>query len=376
MAHDLETRDGKTAMWCVGDQDAAWHMLGQRTPNAQTWAAAMLLAGLDWEVEKRKLYTMDKATGLTREISAWGIFRRTDDEFFGSVGASYTPIQNKTAFAFVDALLEAENGAHFESAGALGNGARIWCMANIPAEIRIRGTEDVTKPYLLFTTSHDGSGAAAAKISTVRVVCRNTLNAALSSGGAAMKVYHTVNGNQRLDEARKLMLSAVSDAKSLEEKFNLLAERRMTKNSMLDVLRALFPEPAADAADSTKNRRERIVLKVLEIFDRNDQNAIPEIRGTAWAMLNAYTNYIDHERDNLRVRDGSTIEVARAESAMFGTGADAKSEAFEMIMAATASNPTRSSASVAVLEAPAESDYPPIDQGAVDAALSRIPGLS
>jgi hypothetical protein len=94
-------RNGKVSMFCVGDRDAAWHKLGQRTPNAVTWQNAMRLAGLDWTVIKQNLYDSHG-----KSLSAFGIFRTDDNEFLGAVGERYTPIQNVQAFQFVDALLE------------------------------------------------------------------------------------------------------------------------------------------------------------------------------------------------------------------------------------------------------------------------------
>ena len=122
MAHNLMTRNGSTAMFCTGDRDAAWHKLGQRTPNAVTWQEAMRLADLSWPVSKQVLFDSNG-----KPVSAWGIFREDDSAFLGAVGERYTPIQNKDAFEFVDVLMEATNGAHYDSAGALGNGERIWC---------------------------------------------------------------------------------------------------------------------------------------------------------------------------------------------------------------------------------------------------------
>jgi hypothetical protein len=55
MAHNIAKVDGQDAMWCVGDRQAAWHHLGQRTPDAQTWQEAMKLAKLDWPVVEREM---------------------------------------------------------------------------------------------------------------------------------------------------------------------------------------------------------------------------------------------------------------------------------------------------------------------------------
>jgi len=329
-------------MWCVGNRQAAWHKLGQRTPDAQTWDQAMTLAGLDWRVIKRQLFgSMAENSDNLQPVPAFGIFRDKDGAYLGTVGDQYTPIQNRYAFDFVDSLLEAENGAHYESAGALGNGERIWCLARVPHVITVAG-DDKSEVFLLFTTSHDGSMAATAKLSTVRVVCQNTLNQALSANGSMVRVKHTRDAERRLDHCKKLMQGVAQDAATLESKLNLLATRRMTKESMTAILDRLFPKPADEKANPT--RRENLIADVLTCYESNDRNAFPQIRGTAYNLLNAITEHTDHLR-GARITDSRksySVDQARAENAFVGTGDKLKQEALDVILQDTAGNPIHS----------------------------------
>jgi phage/plasmid-like protein (TIGR03299 family) len=336
MAHNLAVIDGKLAMFCVGNREAAWHKLGQRTDSAATWQEAMGLAGLDWTVEKIQL------SGPQGPVEAWGIFRTSDGQFLGPVGDAYTPIQNRQAFDFVDCLLEAEEGAHYESAGALGNGERVWCLARIPHDFTVASPDDKHQTYLMFATSHDGSLAATCKLTAVRVVCQNTLNMALGSAGKFIRVLHTRNATRRLEEARDLMQDVAQSVESLQEKLGTLAQRRMTGDSMTAVLEELYPKPKATdqknaaslaAVVASTTRRQNILDEILKLYELNDGNAIPEIRGTAYNLLNAVTEYTDH------VRRVDADQKAQAESVLFGTGERRKSEALEVILQATSGNP-------------------------------------
>jgi len=332
MAHNIWQRNGVAHMFCVGNREAAWHKLGQRTDGAVNWMEAMTLAGLDWTVEKQQLYL--PVGSDFAQIPAWGIVRSTDKAYLGTVGAQYQTIQNEYAFDFVDALIESETGAHYESAGALGNGERIWCLAKVPQTIMVAG-EDKSEVYLLFTTSHDGSMAATAKMSTVRVVCQNTLNMALSAGGAMVRVKHTRDAERRLDHAKRLMQGVGADAKALEEKLNLLAARKMTRETMASIFDRLFPKPKDEQSNTT--RRENVLADILRLYESNDKNAFPVIRGSAYNLLNAVTEYTDHER-SARITDGRkdySVEKARAENALVGTGDRLKSEALEVILQST-----------------------------------------
>src|SRR5579863_841979 len=225
MAHNLMTRNGSTAMFCTGDRDAAWHKLGQRTPNAVTWQEAMKLADLSWPVTKQVLFD-----SRGKAVEAWGIFRADDSQFLGAVGERYTPIQNKDAFEFVDVLMEATDGAHYDSAGALGNGERIWCSAKVPFDFEpVPG--DKTETYLMFTTSHDGSASAVCKLTTVRVVCQNTLSQAIGSAGQFVRVKHTRNAQDRMVRAAELMKGIGANVESLKDKLVKLAQVKVTRET-------------------------------------------------------------------------------------------------------------------------------------------------
>jgi len=328
MAHNLMERNGKVAMFCVGDRDAAWHKLGQRTPNAVEWREAMRLAGLDWRVCKQSLYD-----SRGQAVTAFGIFREEDGQFLGAVGERYTPIQNVQAFEFVDALLESANGSHYDSAGALGNGERIWTAAKVPFDFEtVPG--DSLQTYLMFTTSHDGSGSATAKLTTVRVVCQNTLSSALNGAGEFVKVKHTRNAADRMRSAADAMRGVGQSVSALTDKLRRLAQVKVTRESMSSILDRLFPKPKDEKTSTT--RRENILAEVLQCYERNDGDKIPSIRGTAYNLLNAVTEYTDH----YRTARGGNILRDRADSAMFGSGEALKTDALEVILEQTANGPT------------------------------------
>lgn len=364
MAANLANINDAIAMFCVGKREDAWHQLGQRTINAATAADAMTLAHLDWQIGKKDLFVRQPITNAVFMVPDMkAVHRLNDGQYLGCVGKDYEPIQNVQAFDFMDAVLQAENGAHYESAGALGNGERIWIQARMPdADIRIKGTDDFSLGYLMVATSHDGSMSYTSKLCSTRIVCQNTLNMALGErGNAVLKVKHTKEAKARLDAASKLVTNVAMTAKTLNEKLNALATRRLNKESMFNVLNKLFPA-TADADNGEKVRTTKtsnVTLKVLELFESNDSNAIPEIRGTAYNLLNALTEYTDHHR-NVRITDGKTgmtVEKARAEAATFGTGDAFKTDAMAAVMELTANCPINEPMQFGMPAMPAGTDW-------------------
>jgi phage/plasmid-like protein (TIGR03299 family) len=345
MAHNIYNDGSKDCMFVVGDRKAAWHELGQRCDTAVTWEEAIKLAGLDWTVLKQENYARNPAGNVVKTGSC-AIFRSSDNQVLGTVGPDFQVKQNRECFAFIDTLLESNGGAHYDSAGALGNGARIWCAVRVPKADMVVAGSDQHETYLVFATAHDGSLSHTVKLTSVRVVCQNTLQASLSDAGAMFKVKHTKNADARLGRAKDLMTGVVQDAKSLEEKLNLLATRRLTLDSLTTITDRLFPKPDDKASEASRTRRDNLLADVLKLYESNDRDAIPVIRGTAYNLLNAVTEYTDHFR-NARITEGRedagyTLVQARAENAVMGTGDRLKSEALEVILEGTKDCPTYS----------------------------------
>jgi phage/plasmid-like protein (TIGR03299 family) len=159
-----------------------WHGLGQKLDGPATSVEAIQAAHLDWDVIKVPLFT--KQRGRYRDIpNRFGVVRadkssKGDTAVLGIVGASYKPFQNRQAFAWFDGIV-GEGKAIYHTAGALGEGERVWILAKLPGEIRVLG-DDVVNKFLLLSNSHDGESSIQVKFTPIRVVCNNTLTMALS----------------------------------------------------------------------------------------------------------------------------------------------------------------------------------------------------
>ncbi len=325
MAHDLNFNESLGRHAFFGAKTPAWHGLGKIVDKVLTWREAIVEAGLNYTVQKRPIFDASQ-----RALPGFmGTFRADTDGFLGIVGDRYQIVQPKDAFTFVDILLGNVDGAHYETAGALGAGERMWCMARVPGgDIDVMSMGDKHLQYLLFTTSFDGSLANTAKLVQTRVVCANTVARALGEKGAEWRWKHTENVAGRLKAASSVVQTAIQSSKDLESALTLLARKQMTPEVTGGILDRLFPPTG-----QKQTRHDKIVMKVLELFESNDQNAFPAVRGTAYNMFNAITEYADHHR-GVRVteaRKGVDQNIIRAENAMFGDGAKLKASALAVI---------------------------------------------
>lgn len=154
-------------------RETPWHGLGTRVMEAPNSKEALIAAGLDWKVLQEAIYT-----GTEEPIPGYKAnIRDSDRRVLGVVTDRYKVIQNDEAFAFTDALLG--EGVRYETAGALQEGRKVWMLAHMPHEYIISGER--ISPYLLFSNTHDGSGAIKVALTPIRVVCNNTLNLALAT---------------------------------------------------------------------------------------------------------------------------------------------------------------------------------------------------
>lgn len=328
MAHNIEFNEEKGTHSFVSNRIPAWHQLGTIVDGAMNWEKAMELANLDFTVEKVQM----KNPVTDEPVDSYGIIRTDNNQFLGAVGERYTPIQNDSLFSFIDGVI-GENGLHYETAGVLGKGEKVFVMAKV-GSYDVLGTGDVHDTYLLGVGSHDGTMSQTFKMTETRVVCQNTLNLALKGKGTAVTAKHTVNGQARLNEALQLLKQTQVTAKSAQEIMEELAQRQVNTEAVANTLARMFNIKSVNDKIPTVTLNQ--VLKVQELFELNDGDAFPQFRGTAYNLLNALTEYADHYRT---VRGGESEDTQRATSAMFGTGEAFKSRALHTVQAVTLGMP-------------------------------------
>lgn len=274
MAANVET------MFYAG-REKPWHGLGTQVDEAPGSEDALRLAGLDWEIESKPIFS--EAGILIPGFKA--NTRSTDGRVLGVVSNKYRIVQNREAFAFTDALLG--DGVTYETAGSLRGGRQIWLLARMP-EREIAG--DKVEPYICFTNTHDGSGAVRACMTPIRVVCNNTLNVALSTAQRSWSTPHRGNVAARLEEARETLGLADLYMQRLAEQADRLANERMTEANTLWALEQLFPTPV-DATDRQKqtarDARDGIMICTLS-------PDLIKFAGTKWGFLNAVSDYATH----------------------------------------------------------------------------------
>ena len=319
MAHMIDTTTGMAAIAFAGQ--TPWHGLGQAlTPDAsiETWTRE---AGLNYTVNESPVLFQTDATTMPEEFKGRKVLHRSDTGgALAVVSDGYRVVQPADVMGFFGKLVEL-GGFQMETAGVLSHGRRVWALAKVNqgADV-IEG--DTVRPYVLLGTSYDGTMATVAKFTSIRVVCNNTITAALGrEHGGTVRVLHSERFNP---DAVRMELGIVGDN---WERF-LVQSRKLAGETMskieADAFVTALLEPFHNSRMDLKETRG--YKRIMDLFSGQAIGAdIPGVAGTRWAMLNAVTELVDHERG----RSANT----RIESAWFGTGAVLKNKALELLSA-------------------------------------------
>jgi phage/plasmid-like protein (TIGR03299 family) len=312
----IDETSGAAAMAFVGA--TPWHGLGQALTAGADIATWTREARLDYTVLESPVLYRTAAASEPELFKGRKVLHRSDTGgALAVVSDGYHVVQPAEVMGFFERLVGL-GGFQLETAGALSYGRRVWALASVGAGADVVDG-DVVKPYLLLGTSYDGTMATVAKFTTIRVVCNNTITAALNDSQGTVRVLHS----ERFDpEAVRLELGIVANN---WERF-LVQSRQLAKVEMNEAeadsfVAELLKPYHSGRLDVTESRAFK---RIRALFD--GASIGNELAGASrWGMLNAVTELVDHERG----RSDNT----RLESAWFGTGASIKSRALELLTA-------------------------------------------
>jgi phage/plasmid-like protein (TIGR03299 family) len=321
MAHNLATVNGKVSLAYVGEKP--WHGLGTQCESAMTAEEAIRLGGLDYTVEKRPLF-INTPDGSQVEVPNHFSNVRTDtNQPLGVVKNRYTIVQNKDAFGFFDSIIE-QGEAIFQTAGALGNGERIFITAKLPEDMLIRG-EKVEK-YIILTNSHDATTTVIAGFSSVRVICQNTLQAALRNIDNKVSIPHTASADSRLKQASKVMGIASKYMNEVNDIFEGMTYKKLSDLELRNYIEEVMKNDRAVTKDEEKEISARMKKTTDEIYSfaltHATQTTEPAYR-TLWGAYNAISG-------NYNFLKNYTSAEAKMRDMNYGGAAEKISKAFDL----------------------------------------------
>jgi len=298
-----------------------WHGLGNRLSEKQPIEVWQREAGMDWKIQDSPVHFKSNSVGFVGSIHTFPeqkvLYRSDTKAPLSVVSQRYQVVQPREVLEFYRDLTEV-SGYELETAGVLKGGRKFWALARTGQGTTLKGTDHVNC-YLLLATSCDGTLATTATPTTVRVVCNNTLAIALDSSPSAIKVPH----NTRFDShaVKKQLGIAVSQWDEFMYRMRALAERKVQWHEAMGYFMNVVCDAAPESPLPNVITNERALRRVQYLYEGAGRGAtMSSASGTAWGLLNAVTEYVDHER---RARSAEY----RMDSAWFGQGASVKQKA-------------------------------------------------
>jgi phage/plasmid-like protein (TIGR03299 family) len=335
MSANLDASLGFIALAFTGSRSKIWHGTGQSIDDKAkeigrplTVDEIMALGGLNFSVEKVPMLVSlagskyDHIAPAKRLLPYPDRFANTRTDTgapLGIVSDQYQLVQPAQIGRWFEQLLETDSRFKLSTVGALDGGRRIWGQAEFSGVQSVGGDDHTAK--LLMSTTFDATGSTVLKGSMTRVVCENTIEAAMSEHSPAINVRHAAKFDA--EKARAQLAKVAGSFVRFKAMGDALAQVTLTKPEIATFIRDVLNIPHdvdyKDLPTRTKNRQNAVVQAML--VSANERAKSLSNGADAFTALQAITRYVDHDRD-----------ADDTESRLFGSGAALKNKALGLLM--------------------------------------------
>lgn len=346
MSANIEFNENRNSYSFYSLKDVPWHGLGTIVEKAKTPEEIICIANMDYEVALAPMYASFVPAGTiritehekgfnctlqdgsnsiiptkgTKVSQCYATFRSDNYNILGVVGNRYEPVQNREAMDFIYQVCKSQmvinpKDVIIQTAGVLGKGERIFVTAELPT---YQIAKDEMRKYILFTTSHDGSGSIQACFTDIRVVCNNTLNAALNHCRNMIRFKHTKNVKANLAYGAQMMRESLKYSEEVKVILEAAEKVKVDDKVILDYITDLVCD--ANQKDFImKAPNIRTINTDNEVISTRKLNQIIAMqqsidaapgqnshRGTLLWLYNGVTSYINNVvtyKDNLNKFD-------------------------------------------------------------------------
>lgn len=272
------------------DRTTTWHAIGKSVEECRDMEAVLKASGLDYTVEKRptfmKVMEDDRPVDWMAIPNRFVTVRTSDNHPYDVVSDKFEIIQNRDAFDFVNFM---GDELSFEKAGETQNGM-VYIIGKLP-EVDILG--DAFTPHVIFRNGFNGKVKITAAISPLRMVCQNQFNFAFKNASNAIAIRHVRNAEAKLEEARETLRMCADYMEQLSIMAEQFATMKISADRMERIVDYLFPIPKDTAINAFK--RKNLEDQRTAFINAHNQDDNSNFRGTAWGLVNAYTDFVTHK---------------------------------------------------------------------------------
>ena len=270
------------------DRTTTWHAIGKDVQECMDMEQVLQKSGLDYTVEKRPVFTNFGEDNDQKLIipNRFVTVRKEDNHTYDVVSDKFEIVQNKDAFDFVNYM---GDEIFYEKAGETQNGM-VYVIAKLP-DVDILG--DTFTPHVIFRNGFSGKVKITAAICPLRLVCQNQFNFAFKNTQNAITIRHVQNANEKLAEAREVLKMSADYMAELNKQAEKYAGMKLSEMQIAKILDQMFP---IDNIEEMNPYKRKTLLEARTAFARaHEAEDNQNFKGTAWGLINAYTDYITHK---------------------------------------------------------------------------------
>jgi len=278
----------------------AWHGLGVVVDHAMNSDEAIRLAGLDWHVRQQPaMYYNPESEQIENVEGSFVNVRLDNGDAIGVVGSRYEVVQNCEAFQFLDGLVN-DGSLRYESAFSINSGRTVCVLAKTPDDTIVAGENH--KRYVLFKTSHDGSGSIKIVPTDVRVVCQNTMNVALRKGKGkkdTVNIRHTASVRQNMSTAQKALSFVSESFEGYKQSAEMLATVGLSDDKFVEYVNALVPRIDKPGRSQTisENKRQSIFMNYFHDAKQTQSNYPKTLLSAFHSVSQTADHWLPRHRD-------------------------------------------------------------------------------
>ena len=305
-----------TSAW-LGNSEAAWHGIGTVTEGTLPAREAFETAEALFSVEKRDLYypiSLDDegADSGLQPSGSFAVVRTDTEQLLGVVSEQYEIVQNDSLLRMAEFIREEVD---MDCVIVLSHGRKVCFTATL------RGAEtdivpgDTVKRRIVGYLGHDGKTGCGAMFTNIRVVCQNTLTAAMGEASARSSITHKNGANNNFDQ----LINSIDTARQdFVTECDLM--REFSRASMgMHQFNEFVDEVYNIDQDQVFRKRE----KLQRAFTRGYGSEYAP--SSIWSAVNAITQIETSTRDTTKAKGNA--QFARG---TFGVGAQISKRAFRV----------------------------------------------
>lgn len=226
--------------WMGHGQGSHWNS-GTVTEGTLPAREAFETAGALFTVEKRELQyprpsCLNSTEAVMEPAGIYGVVRTDTDALLGVVSKQYECVQNDSLLRMAEFIREE---AEMDSVVLLKHGERVCFTANLRGASADVVPGDTINRRLVGYLGHDGKTGCGAIFTNVRVVCQNTLVAALRSDNK-LSIWHKTGATQNFE---RLIQSIDASRQTFNEEmlvFKELADTQINADTFRELLERVY----------------------------------------------------------------------------------------------------------------------------------------